>query len=115
MVFGRRAFFGHVQAPDGQTWWVANPPCRRDPVREALRAVTTDQWRHRLVEAFAADRSPAADLVLAADGPLAGWTTFDLPTVPVWHTDRMLVIGDAAHAASPSSGHHIDWDAPVAA
>lgn len=42
--------------------------------------------------------------MLAADGALTGWTTFDLPTVPVWHTDRMLVIGDAAHAASPSSG-----------
>jgi 2-polyprenyl-6-methoxyphenol hydroxylase-like FAD-dependent oxidoreductase len=28
----------------------------------------------------------------------------DFPKLPVWHHDQMLVIGDAAHVASPSSG-----------
>ena len=27
-----------------------------------------------------------------------------MPMVPRWHRDRMIIIGDAAHAASPSSG-----------
>ena len=27
-----------------------------------------------------------------------------MPHLPMWHTDRMVVIGDAAHAPSPSSG-----------
>ncbi|MGO8981401.1 MAG: FAD-dependent oxidoreductase, partial [Streptosporangiaceae bacterium] len=27
-----------------------------------------------------------------------------LPQLPRWHDDRMIVIGDAAHAPSPSSG-----------
>jgi 2-polyprenyl-6-methoxyphenol hydroxylase-like FAD-dependent oxidoreductase len=27
-----------------------------------------------------------------------------MPRVPVWHRDRMIIIGDAAHAASPTSG-----------
>lgn len=27
-----------------------------------------------------------------------------LPSLPRWHSDRMIVIGDAAHAPSPSSG-----------
>ncbi|MPZ53121.1 MAG: FAD-dependent monooxygenase, partial [Acidimicrobiia bacterium] len=27
-----------------------------------------------------------------------------IPHLPTWHTDRMVVIGDAAHAPSPSSG-----------
>ncbi|WP_367115163.1 FAD-dependent oxidoreductase [Actinophytocola sp.] len=28
----------------------------------------------------------------------------DLPDVSRWHTDRVLIIGDAAHAASPATG-----------
>jgi 2-polyprenyl-6-methoxyphenol hydroxylase-like FAD-dependent oxidoreductase len=28
----------------------------------------------------------------------------DMSTVPVWSRDRMVLIGDAAHATSPSSG-----------
>jgi 2-polyprenyl-6-methoxyphenol hydroxylase-like FAD-dependent oxidoreductase len=35
---------------------------------------------------------------------MAGWATYDFPSVPHWHRDRMVIIGDAAHAASPSSG-----------
>ena len=33
-----------------------------------------------------------------------GGDTHDLPRIPRWHRDRMIIIGDAAHAASPSSG-----------
>lgn len=35
---------------------------------------------------------------------LAGDNTYDLGHVPTWRTQRLLVIGDAAHAPSPSSG-----------
>ena len=47
---------------------------------------------------------PAAELV--ADGvlELAGDNTYDLPHVPHWTRDRLVVVGDAAHAPSPSSG-----------
>ena len=34
----------------------------------------------------------------------SGWNTYDFPTVPTWHRDRMIIIGDAAHATSPASG-----------
>lgn len=47
----------------------------------------------------------------AASGPysrgtleLAADNTHDLPSVPVWHRPPIIVIGDAAHAPSPSSG-----------
>jgi 2-polyprenyl-6-methoxyphenol hydroxylase-like FAD-dependent oxidoreductase len=33
-----------------------------------------------------------------------GWNTYDMPPVPTWHNDRMVIVGDAAHATSPSSG-----------
>ena len=59
-----------------------------------------------LATAFAGDRSPAAELVRRTDpaellivGPME-----DIPTVRTWSRGRVVLIGDAAHATSPSSG-----------
>lgn len=104
MVFGKRAFFGYAVAPDGAVWWFANPPQRTEPARGELAKITTEQWRARLLELFAHDRTPACAIIGSTPGELSGWATYDLPSVRRWHRDRMIVIGDAAHATSPSSG-----------
>jgi len=102
--FGRRCFLGYVVAPDGDIWWFANPPApeERDPAE--LAAIPEAQWRRQLLELFAGDDLPAAELVGASEHVFAGWNTYDFPTVPTWHRDRMVIIGDAAHATSPSAG-----------
>jgi FAD-dependent urate hydroxylase len=103
MIFGRRAFFGYVVDPAGGTVWFANVP--RAQVSGAERdATTAEQWRRQLVELFASDRGPASDLVAAGRLELAADNTHDLPQVPTWHKGPMIVIGDAAHAPSPTSG-----------
>jgi 2-polyprenyl-6-methoxyphenol hydroxylase-like FAD-dependent oxidoreductase len=103
MIFGRRAFFGYLLDPAGGAVWFANVP--RDEITPAERAATSaDAWRRRLVELFADDAGPAADLIRRGELELAGDNTYDLPHVPAWHRGRMIVIGDAAHAPSPSSG-----------
>jgi 2-polyprenyl-6-methoxyphenol hydroxylase-like FAD-dependent oxidoreductase len=104
MVFGKRAFFGYAIAPDGTIWWFANPPRRDEPSADDLAAMSSDRWRAWLLDLFRVDRSPAVDIIRATTHPLRGWATHDLPTVPTWHNDTMIVIGDAAHATSPSSG-----------
>ena len=103
MTFGRRAFFGHVADPGGGTVWFANVP--RPAVTPAERTATTSgQWQRQLVDLFTGDAGPASDLI--ADGylDLAGDSTHDLPSVPVWHRGPMVIVGDAAHAPSPTSG-----------
>jgi FAD-dependent urate hydroxylase len=103
MIFGRRAFFGHVADPAGGTVWFANVP--RPAVSAAERAATTaEQWQRQLVELFAGDAGPASDLIAGGYLELAGDSTHDLPSVPVWHRGPMVIVGDAAHAPSPSSG-----------
>jgi 2-polyprenyl-6-methoxyphenol hydroxylase-like FAD-dependent oxidoreductase len=83
--------------------WFANVP--RAETSPAERAATSDQqWKQQLLELFAGDRGPATDLIAAGRLEIAGDNTYDLPAVPTWHTDRMAIIGDAAHAPSPSSG-----------
>jgi 2-polyprenyl-6-methoxyphenol hydroxylase-like FAD-dependent oxidoreductase len=103
MIFGRRAFFGHVADPGGGTVWFANVP--RPPVTPAERAATTaEQWQRQLAELFAGDAGPASDLIRDGFLELAGDSTHDLPSVPAWHRGPMVIVGDAAHAPSPTSG-----------
>jgi FAD-dependent urate hydroxylase len=103
MIFGRRAFFGYVVDPSGGTVWFANVP--RPQVASDERAATTDQqWLRQLADLFAGDSGPAAKLIASGRLELAADNTHDLPSVPVWHKGPMVIIGDAAHAPSPSSG-----------
>jgi 2-polyprenyl-6-methoxyphenol hydroxylase-like FAD-dependent oxidoreductase len=74
-------------------------------VSTAERAATTpEQWRQQLIDLFAPDRGPASDLIAAGRLELAADNIRDLPSVPTWHRGPMVIIGDAAHAPSPSSG-----------
>jgi 2-polyprenyl-6-methoxyphenol hydroxylase-like FAD-dependent oxidoreductase len=103
MIFGKRAFFGYVVDPSGGTVWFANVP--RPQVSHAERAATTaEQWQRQLIELFASDRGPAVDLIAAGRLEFAADNTHDLPRVPTWQRGPMVIIGDAAHAPSPSSG-----------
>jgi 2-polyprenyl-6-methoxyphenol hydroxylase-like FAD-dependent oxidoreductase len=103
-VFGRRCFFGYLIHPNGDVWWFANPPSRREPSRAELLAITSEQWRARLVDLFRDDTGPMLDIIAATENIVPGWNTYDFPTVPTWHNRRMVLIGDAVHATSPSSG-----------
>ncbi len=104
MVFGKRAFFGYAVHPSGEIWWFANPPRAAEPTGAELAAIGTEQWREMLMDFFVEDASPAVEIIRSTPGKLAGWATYDLPSVPTWHRGSMIVIGDAAHATAPSSG-----------
>lgn len=102
--FGRRCFLGYAVAPDGSVWWFANPASRRELGRAELAAISEDEWRRRLHALFDGDELPARQLIDASEHVFAGWNTYDFPTVPTWHRDGMIIVGDAAHATSPASG-----------
>lgn len=104
MIFGKRCFFSYVPHPSGEVWWFANPWRAKEPSRGELAAITPEAWRAELLALFAGDATPAGAIIEATREIIGPWGTHDFPTVPRWHRDRMIVIGDAAHAASPSSG-----------
>jgi 2-polyprenyl-6-methoxyphenol hydroxylase-like FAD-dependent oxidoreductase len=106
MVFGKRAFFGYQVMDDRSGGWFVNLPHRAPMSLAQTRAVAPGQWLSTLREAVAGDRTPASDLLrrteagdLLVVGPME-----DIPTVPTWSKGRMVLVGDAAHATSPSSG-----------
>ncbi|MHA6694468.1 FAD-dependent oxidoreductase [Homoserinimonas sp. A520] len=104
MIFGKRAFFGYATAPDGEVWWFVNVPQRREPTRGELESISTDDWRSRFTGLFRDDAGPALQLIEATDGFAPMTAIHTLPSLPRWHSDRMIVLGDAAHAPSPTSG-----------
>ncbi|MEV5744436.1 FAD-dependent monooxygenase [Microbispora rosea] len=103
-IFGRRCFFGYMIHPEGQVWWFANPPSRREMPPEELAAITPERWRARLMDLFEGDAGPMREIIAATPDILPGWNTYDFPRVPKWSGERMVLVGDAAHATSPSSG-----------
>ncbi len=106
MIFGKRAFFGYALAPGGEVWWFANVPRGDEPARGEVEAITPEQWQHELAELYVEDAGPAVGLVQASDPAdlMPASPTHSIGHLPVWHRGRMLVIGDAAHAPTPSSG-----------
>jgi 2-polyprenyl-6-methoxyphenol hydroxylase-like FAD-dependent oxidoreductase len=102
-VFGRRAFFGAHRTPSGDVVWFVNVP--REAIGRGERASTPDdRWQAWLVDLLRDDAGPAAELVRTGELELAGDSTHDLAHVPTWHRGRAVLLGDAAHAPSPSSG-----------
>lgn len=105
LVFGRRAFFG-VVVREGLAYWFSNLPRSTAPLRAQLQSVSPGQWLATVRAEHEGDADPVAT-VLAAARPddIAGvWPVHDLPPLPAWHAGRLCLVGDAAHAVSPSAG-----------
>jgi 2-polyprenyl-6-methoxyphenol hydroxylase-like FAD-dependent oxidoreductase len=104
MIFGKRGFFGYSVRPSGEVYWFANMAWPGEPTREQLAAISPGQWKGRLLELYDGDAGPAVEILHATADELAAYPIHDLPAVPTWHRGPMVIIGDAAHATSPSSG-----------
>jgi len=104
-AFGKRAFFGYWTLPDGRTGWFSNLPHEKPvPIAEARRVPNGD-WLRQLRSAHADDR-PAREVLRHADPAelIVVGSLEILPKVRHWHRGRMVLVGDAAHAPSSSSG-----------
>ncbi|GGM05619.1 FAD-dependent monooxygenase [Micromonospora yangpuensis] len=106
LSYGKHASCGYLVYADGAGGWFVNLPHREPMTVAQARAVPAQEWLRVLREAFRDDRSPAPELLRSSDpadllitGPLE-----TMPTVPTWSRGRMVLVGDAVHAASPSSG-----------
>lgn len=100
MVFGRHAFFGYLIREQMAYWFtnVFDP----DPYPDAVVGPTT--CLNRLQQRHRSDPFPIPQILDAADAVLGQWPVYDVPHLKTWHTPRICLIGDAAHATSPSAG-----------
>jgi 2-polyprenyl-6-methoxyphenol hydroxylase-like FAD-dependent oxidoreductase len=97
MLRGSGSAFGYCVSPAGETFWFARVTAP-EPLTDA--EVTAAEW---LLPVLERDRTPAADIVAVTD-QLMATNASDLVPGLRWYTDRTVLIGDAAHAASPATG-----------
>ncbi|MEU9487585.1 FAD-dependent oxidoreductase [Streptomyces decoyicus] len=103
MVRGSTAAFGCAISPDGEAYWFARVAGQAIPADE-LAHPTPSRWREQLVELLRHDATPAAGIVAASTDGIMATNATEIPLGTPWRSGRTLIIGDAAHAASPATG-----------
>jgi FAD-dependent urate hydroxylase len=99
-VFGRKAFFGYLVRETGEIYWFANL-AHPEATSAELAAV---QWQQRLLDLFADDLPLINRIIGRSAGDVGAHPVHDIPTSPVWSRGPAVLVGDAAHATSPSAG-----------
>ncbi|MEV6325148.1 FAD-dependent monooxygenase [Nocardia sp. NPDC051787] len=104
-AYGKRAYYLYWPLGDGRVAWAPNLPHKEYLSLTAARAIPSAQWLKILRETYAED---------TPGGELARRTTEEqlevvgalhiMPSVPHWYRGRMVLVGDAVHAPSNSSG-----------
>ncbi|UVK55704.1 FAD-dependent monooxygenase [Mesorhizobium sp. AR02] len=101
MVFGKKAFFGYMKPGDGPVLWFSSFPLDEDAALarpDPLRLAATVRQLH------AGDPRTIRQIVDTITQIPRAYPVFDMLYLPQWHSGRVVLLGDAAHAVSPHSG-----------
>ena len=104
-AFGKRAYYLFWKMADGRVTWGANLPSKQYMSLAEARAIPAGQWLQTLRDTYAGDlpgellanRSTAENLDVTG-------AIHIMPPVPHWYRGRMVLVGDAVHAPSNSTG-----------
>ncbi|MGF6887733.1 2-polyprenyl-6-methoxyphenol hydroxylase-like FAD-dependent oxidoreductase [Nocardia sp. GAS34] len=104
-AFGKNAYYLYYALPDGRVGWGANLPNKEYMTMSEARAVPSEEWLRILRETYGQDtpggefarNTRPEDLVVIGGMHI-------MPPVPTWYRDRMVLVGDAVHAPSNSTG-----------
>jgi 2-polyprenyl-6-methoxyphenol hydroxylase-like FAD-dependent oxidoreductase len=88
---------------DGTVYWFANITAP-EPPRGSLRDVSAAEWLDRLHDLHQDDPYPVPQIIDSHRGDLGAYPIYDLSGVPRWSRGRVVAVGDAVHATSPSAG-----------
>ncbi len=104
-AFGRRAYYLYWSLPGGGVGWGANLPSTTYQTLAESRQTPAEQWLAVLAETYAGD-DPGAQLVAdtAPEHLQVTGALHIMPPVPHWARGRMVLVGDAVHAPSNSTG-----------
>jgi 2-polyprenyl-6-methoxyphenol hydroxylase-like FAD-dependent oxidoreductase len=101
MVFGDTAFFGYIKEGDGPVFWFDSFPLDEE---EALAKPDPAKLAALARSLHVSDPEPVRRITAAVDAVARTYPVFDMQHLPRWHDDRVVLLGDAAHAVSPHAG-----------
>ncbi|ATL66046.1 FAD-dependent oxidoreductase [Nocardia terpenica] len=103
--FGKNAYYLYWSLPDGRVCWGANLPRKQYISMSEARATPAEDWLGILRETY---RDDVPGGMLARDTRAEDLITVGgmhiMPPVPHWHRGRLVLVGDAVHAPSNSTG-----------
>ncbi len=104
-AFGKRGYYLYWRAPRGGVTWGVNLPYERPLTLTEARELPAQHWLRTLRNIYGQD-IPGADLIehTAPDALQVNGASHIMPSVPHWYQGRMVLVGDAVHAPSNSSG-----------
>ncbi|PZS26444.1 MAG: monooxygenase [Pseudonocardiales bacterium] len=104
-AFGTRAYYLYWAMPDGRIAWGANLPSKDYLTLTQARAIPAQDWLDALRATYAGDvpGEMLAERTTAQSLEVLG-AIHIMPPVPHWHRGRMVLVGDAVHAPSNSTG-----------
>jgi 2-polyprenyl-6-methoxyphenol hydroxylase-like FAD-dependent oxidoreductase len=104
-AFGKHSFYGYWQQPGGGEVFFSNFPQETPMTLAEARAVPAEEWLRKLRASHVGDR-PGERLfnAVGVDDMLVAGPMERMPKLPRWSRDRLVLVGDSAHAPSSSSG-----------
>jgi 2-polyprenyl-6-methoxyphenol hydroxylase-like FAD-dependent oxidoreductase len=104
-AFGKRGYYIYWPALGGGTTFGVNVPHPRPLTIKETRAVPSREWMATLLGVYGED-TPGGDLLrnLPPEKLQANGALYIMPPVPNWYRGRLVLVGDAVHAPSNSSG-----------
>lgn len=102
-VYGRNGFFGFSGANDKELMWWTNVVSDKPWSKEQLRNIDVNEEKRTLNKQYGDYSYPISNIISTADSYMR-INVFDVRFLPNWSNNRIILIGDAAHAVSPNSG-----------
>jgi len=66
--------------------------------------VPSAEWQRRLLDVHQDDPAFIQAIIRATEGGIGAYPVYDVPSTPIWYRGPVVLLGDAAHATSPSAG-----------
>lgn len=102
-TFSGRGFFGYGGGGGGSMLWWSNLFRPREFSHDELTCFDRGEIQAELLTRYKGYHQPVEALIKNTD-TLLRVNVYDIQSLPAWHKGRVLLIGDAAHAVSPSAG-----------
>ncbi|RUP47434.1 hypothetical protein BC936DRAFT_145737 [Jimgerdemannia flammicorona] len=98
--------YGYLHANNEWIWW-STFEATEEQARGDIRSMPDDELLRKLFAKHGTWPSPIPELIKAETGPMVRLPIYDVDPLPVWHSGRVVLTGDAAHAVAPHSGQGV--------
>lgn len=103
LIFGQNGFLGFAGAGPGRIMWWTSIKTDRPYNKEELNGFDQEKEKELLMEKYGNYAYPVRELIRHSE-KLLRVNIFDIQSLPGWSSQKVVLMGDAAHAVSPNSG-----------